>query len=143
MNVEKVEELCKNKGFFLLFTTDMEASATDLLYFYRAKDADEKIFGQIKNEMSGKRTRTHSEQTTDGKTFVIFLACLLRSYMFGKLQRYLSEQSTSMKKVWNQLSNIIMVECNGVKRLAKALTKKQKDILSIFGLERDILSAFK
>ena len=143
VNVEKVEELCKNKGFFLLFTTDMEASATDLLYFYRAKDADEKIFGQIKNEMSGKRTRTHSEQTTDGKTFVIFLACLLRSYMFGKLQRYLSEQSTSMKKVWNQLSNIIMVECNGVKRLAKALTKKQKDILSIFGLERDILSAFK
>ena len=143
VDVEKVEKLSRNKGFFLLFTTDKEADASDLLYFYRAKDADEKIFGQIKNEMSGKRIRTHNERTTDGKTFVIFLACLLRSYLLGKLQRYLSEQSTSPKKVWSQLSNILMVECNGAKRLAKALTKKQKDILSIFGVEKEILAAFK
>ena len=143
VDVEKVEKLSRNKGFFLLFTTDKEAGASDLLYFYRAKDADEKIFGQIKNEMSGKRIRTHNERTTDGKTFVIFLACLLRSYLLGKLQRYLSEQSTSLKKVWSQLSNILMVECNGAKRLAKALTKKQKDILSIFGVEKEILAEFK
>ena len=143
VDVEKVEALSKNKGFFLLFTTDKEASASDLLYFYRAKDADEKLFGQIKNEMDGKRIRTHSERTTDGKTFVIFLACLLRSYMMGKLQRYLSEQSTSMKKVWHQLSNIVMVECNGVRRLAKALTKKQKDILALFGAERELLASLE
>ncbi len=139
VDLEKVEALRRNKGFFLLFTTDMEADPSDLLYFYRAKDADEKMFDQIKHEMDGRRIRTHNEETTDGKTFVTFLACLLRSYILNKAQAYLTDHSTSMKKVLNQLSNIFLIEYNGVKRFAKALTKTQKQILALFDVEKTIL----
>ena len=139
VDLEKVDAMRKNKGFFLLFTTDMEADPSDLLYFYRAKDADEKLFDQIKNEMDGRRVRTHNEETTDGKTFVTFLACLLRAYILGKVQDYLTEHSTSMKKVLNQLSNIFLIEYNGIKRFTKALTKTQREILTLFDADKTIL----
>ncbi len=142
-DTEKIENQQKNKGFFLLFTNDMEASASSLLYYYRAKDADEKLFSQIKVDMDGRRIRTHNEQTTDGKTFVIFIACIIRSYMFGKLRQYLHDNSTSMNKVYSQLSNIIMIESEGKQRFAKALTKKQREILQQFGAHEAILKSLE
>jgi hypothetical protein len=99
VDIIKVEELRGRKGYFQLFTTDLAASPANILDYYRAKDADEKIFAQIKVDMDGNRIRTHNEITADGKTFVTFIACVLRAYMLRKLSGYLSANSTSMKKV--------------------------------------------
>jgi len=63
----------------------MKSTASDILDYYRAKDVDEKLFAQIKVDMDGSRIRTHSEETTDGKTFVTFIACVIRSYLLNKL----------------------------------------------------------
>ena len=63
----------------------------------------------------------------------------LRSYILNKAQAYLTDHSTSMKKILNQLSNIFLIEYNGVKRFAKALTKTQKQILALFDVEETIL----
>ena len=140
---DKVEKLRKDKGYFLLFSTDMESSPSDILDFYRAKDADEKIFAQIKVDMDGDRIRTHNEETTDGKTFVTFIACILRTYLLRQLSTYLREHSTSMKKVFNQLSNIIILSNQGEYRFAKALTKRQKQILFTLHAENDIIDSVK
>lgn len=142
-DTEKIENQRKNKGFFLLFTNDMEACASSLLYYYRAKDVDEKLFSQIKVDMDGRRIHTHNEQTTDGKTFVTFIACVMRSYMLGKLRQYLQDNSTSMNKVYSQLSNIIMIESEGERRFAKALTKKQREILQQFNAHTAILTSLE
>jgi transposase len=140
---EKIEIMRKAKGYFLIFSTDMQASPADILEHYRAKDADEKLFAQIKVEMDGSRIRTHNEATTDGKTFVTFIACVIRAYMLNKLAKYLTENSTSMKKVFSQLSNITILSNNEGYRFAKALTKKQKQILSAFNAVDDIVSTLK
>jgi transposase len=138
---DKIEELRKSKGYFLLFSTDMESSPSDILYYYRAKDADEKIFSQIKVDMDCGRIRTHNEATTEGKTFVTFIACVLRSYLLNKLSNYLSANSTSMKKVFSQLSNITILSNQDGFRFTKALTKKQKQILFAFDATEDIISS--
>jgi transposase len=139
VDIIKVDELRRRKGYFQLFTTDLAASPAKILYYYRAKDADEKIFAQIKVDMDGNRVRTHNEVTADGKTFVTFIACVLRAYMLRKLSSYLSANSTSMKKVFNQLSNIVVLaDSNSKFHFAQALTKKQKNILACFGEVNDI-----
>ena len=115
----------RNKGFFLLFSTDMTSSPTDILYYYRAKDADEKLFAQIKTGMDCDRMRTHNEDTTDGKVFVTFIACIIRSHLLDKLSQIIRDDSTSLKKVFNQQSNIIIISNKGEYRFTKALTKKQ------------------
>jgi transposase len=139
----KADALRRTKGFFMLFSTDMESSPSDILYYYRAKDADEKIFSQIKADMDGGRIRTHNEQTTDGKTFVTFVACVIRSYMLRRLEGYLSANSTSMKKTLSQLSDISLVSGANGYRFAKALTKKQKQILSAFDAVEDLVASVK
>lgn len=141
LDFDKVEDARKNKGFFLLFTTDMISSPADLLYYYRAKDADEKIFSQIKTDLGNRRFRTHNKNTTDGKSFLMFISCILRTYLLKQLSPYLSARSMSLTKALNQLDNIMIIEDDGIKRFTKALTKKQKDILSFFDADKKILDS--
>jgi len=143
VDTDKVEKSRKYKGYFLLFSTDMVSTPSELLYYYRAKDADEKLFAQIKIDMDGSRIRTHSLETTEGKTFVTFIACAIRSYLLNKLSKYLIENSTSMKKVFGQLSNITILSSRDGYRFTKALTKKQKEILLQFGAVSDIVDSVK
>jgi transposase len=139
----KVDNIRKYKGFFLIFTTDMESTPENTLYHYRAKDVIEKRFDQIKSDMEGNRIRTHNEQTTDGKVFVTFIACVIRSYLLNMLEQYLTNSSTSLKKALNQLSNISIISNNDELRFTKALTKKQKQILKAFSADKDIIASLR
>jgi hypothetical protein len=143
LDYEKVEKIRSKKGYFLIFTTDIKSNPENILGYYRAKDADEKIFSQIKVDMDGGRARTHNEATTDGKIFVTFIACAIRANILGKLNQYLKDNSTSLKKVFNQLCNITILSGTSEYRLTKALTKKQKQILSVFDSVDDIVSKIK
>ena len=140
---DKVEALRKNKGFFLIFSSDAEATPGDVLDHYRAKDTAEKLFSQIKVEMDGNRIRTHNERTTEGKTFVTFIACVIRSNLLTRLRRYLTDNSTSLKKAFNQLSNITILSGQEGYRFTKALSKKQKQILTAFDAVDDIVHSLK
>ena len=141
IDVEKVEKIRRQKGFYLIFTTDMAATAEEVLQHYRAKDTIEKLFDQIKCDMEGNRIRTHNENTTDGKVFVTFIACVIRSLLLEKLNKYLTDNSTSLKKALNQMSNIRIISSAKGLRFTKALTKKQKEILQLFGGSSKILTS--
>ena len=93
----------------------------------------------MKIDMQGNRIRTHNEQTTNGKTFVTFIALVIRTFMWGKLTHILSVKSTSLKKIFNQLENVTIMASYTKGRFTKALTKNQKDILAAFGVQNDIL----
>ena len=141
VDVEKVDLMRQYKGFFLIFSTDNESSHDEALYHYRAKDAAEKLFDQLKVDIQGARIRTHNEQTTNGKAFVIFIALAIRTYIIGKLQNNLAEKSYSLKKIFNKLTNISIITNGGKARFTKALTKEQKSILSAFNATNDILKS--
>jgi hypothetical protein len=59
----------------------------------------------------------------------------------GKLKKHLIERSTSLKKVFNQLTNITVITTGGKARFTKALTKEQKSVLSVFNATNDILKS--
>jgi len=141
VNAAEVEKNRRSKGLFMLFTTDMEATPEETLYHYRAKDVVEKLFDQIKCDMEGNRIRTHNEKTTDGKVFVTFVACVIRTFLLNKLNQYLKDHSTSLKKTLNQLSNITIVSGKKGLRFTKALSKKQKQILKSFAADSAIIDS--
>jgi transposase len=93
--------------------------------------------------MRGGRVRTHNEQTTDGKIFVTFIALIIRTYILGKLAKYIASNSSSFKKAINKLENIIIIQSNGTYRFAKALTKQQKEILAPFNAEVEISASLE
>ena len=59
----------------------------------------------------------------------------------GKLKKHLDEKSTSLKKIFNQLTNITVITTGGKARFTKALTKEQKSILFAFNANDDILKS--
>jgi len=141
VDIAKVEEARKGKGYFLIFSTDERATPEDILYYYRQKDVAEKMFDQIKCDMEGNRIRTHNEQTTGGKVFVTFIACIIHSYLLNNLVGYMADNTTTLKKVLNQLSNIMVLSNSNGLRFTKALTKKQREILQTFDAYNDLMNS--
>jgi hypothetical protein len=123
----------------MLFTTDLSGSVDGVLFFYRCKDACEKLFCQIKVDMGGGRLGVHSGWAVDGKVFVLFVACVLCSVLLVGLSGFLSFNSMSLSKVLCVLGDVVVVSCDGGGfRFVKVLTRLQKDILGVFDAVEDI-----
>ena len=136
--VAKVEVLRRSKGYFMIFSTDRGVLAGEVLDHYRAKDGVEKLFVKAKVELEGNRIWVHSDVVADGKTFVIFVACIIRNFLLHKLSAYLVESSSSLRKAIDELSNIVLLSSQGTYRFAKTLSKKQKAILAAFMDDKDL-----
>jgi transposase len=138
IDAKKINALLNMKGYFAFFTNDMDSSLDQILKLYRQKDMIEKLFAQVKVEMYGNRFHTKKEQTTDGKVFITFIGSIIRSYLIQKLSQYSSAENLSLKRIFAKLANITITLENNEFRLSKALTKNQRDILSIFNLTDEI-----
>lgn len=134
---EALEEVSKNYGYFLVFTTADNLSADEVLYYYRAKDADEKMFYCLKNYMDGDRLRTHNQETTDGKMFVLFIGLIIRSYMYNQLDEFKQTKHLTFEKCMRKLENIKAVKTKDGVKLTKALTKEQREMLEIFDIDME------
>ena len=121
----------------------MDLIPQEILEHYREKDIDEKMFYQIKNPMRGKRAKTHSQDATEGKLFVTFLATLIRSELHNKLRKYLQSKSLSLENAIDKLNNIILVFGSSGYRFEKAFTKEQREILKELGMYDDIVKSVK
>lgn len=71
---------------------------------------------------------------------MVFVACAIRAYLLAKLSSYLKDNSTSLKKVFSQLSNVTVFSGREGYRFAKVLTKKQKQILGAFYVADEIMA---
>lgn len=137
LNEDAVFKMAENFGYFLVFTTDHEMKGNDILYYYRAKDTDEKMFYQLKIYLEAGRIRTHNQETTDGKLFTLFIALIMRSYLYQKLEGYKTVNHLTLEKCFRKLENIQMIKVGNEMRLTKALTKQQKELLEIFEIDID------
>lgn len=131
-------------GYFVIVTTE-KMTAEQALTLYRGRDTSEKLFRTCKTFLGARSARVHSNEALEGKMFVQFLAMIYRNYLFNKLQE--TVKKLNIKGNWmtvptalRELNKIEVVQYNkGVFRLAQALTKTQKTILSALGLEGDAL----
>lgn len=141
-DTKKINEIISRLGFFIIVETDFEASSLEILMTYRQRDIVEKSFDDLKNELDMKRLHCHSDETMNGKMFVTFFALIIRSCMQNKLRQYLSESGLSFSSVLKELRKIKYVQTRDGKKLLSPITKRQRDILSAFGLSTDELPAW-
>ena len=130
-----IDDYSRNYGYFLVFTTDKKSTANDILYYYRAKDVDEKMFYQLKDYIGMRRLRTHQQKTTEGKIFNLFIALIIRNYIYQKIDEFKRINHLTFNKCIRKLENIQLVtRKNQPPRLSKAVTKQQRELLEIFDL---------
>ena len=127
---EKIEEQIKNNGYALVFTNIEHTTSEDIVFFYREKDADEKIFYELKNPLNSNRYHTHGLKTTEGKTFVLFISTIINRYIRNKYRNYLIKKGLSLKELYKKLDLIESIKIKNDYVLASPLSKTQKEALN-------------
>ena len=139
--VEQELQLC---GYFCIVTSE-KMTAAEALIQYKGRDISEKLFSADKTFIGSNSMRTHTARALSAKIFVEFIALIVRNRIYNLLKetmlRLESRQNyLTVPNAIRELEKIEMVRRNsGLYRLDHAVTKKQKIILSSFGMsEEDI-----
>ena len=128
------EHRTNTTGWFVLISNDIKDSVK-ALEIYRRKDAAEKAFDDLKNDLDSKRLRIHSEQALDGRLFIQFVALVLSS----KIKRIMNEagwfKNYNMQQVIDEMKSLREVKLEkGRKRIVSTPTALQGKIIDLFGL---------
>ena len=142
--VEQELRLC---GYFCIVTSE-EMSASQALIQYKGRDISEKLFSTDKTFLGSNSMRIHSSTAMSAKIFVEFVALIVRNRIYNLLKQTMlriegKQNYLTVPKALRELEKIEMIRRNnGRYRLDHAISKKQKIILSSFGIsEEDVIKA--
>lgn len=121
-------------GWFVLATNDIK-DPEKALEVYRLKDAVEKNFDDMKNDLDMNRLRIHSAQAMDGRLFIQYIAEILLSRIRTVMKASGEFKNHSTQEIIDELKSVRKVTVEKKQcRIVTALTAFQKRIVSIFHL---------
>ncbi len=136
---EKELALC---GYFAVVTSE-KMTAEEALELYKSRDESEKLFRGDKSYLGNKSMRTYTDENTDAKILIEFVALIIRSRIYTNIKSAtlnftIKPNYATVPAVLKELDKIeITKHFDNVYRLDHPVTKKQKDILSYFGISED------
>lgn len=121
-------------GWFVMASNDVR-DKVKALEIYRCKDAVEKDFDDLKNDLDMKRLRIHSTAAMDGRIFIQYIALIIST----KLKMVMSEngwfKSHDLQEVLDEMSTLREVSVEGNRRkLLTNPTNFQKQIADLYGI---------
>ena len=142
-NEKKIQGEMDRLGFFVIITSK-KMTAGEALDIYRKRDSVEKIFRMLKSGLEYDTFRVHSQPSLESKTYVMFIAGIVRNYLYQGLKEVAKKEKNrkyyTVPAAISELEKIIVVKNSKEKYIRKyGLTAKQKKILGQFGIkETDI-----
>ena len=143
---EVIQRELKLCGYFCIITSEKMTASTALIH-YKGRDISEKLFSADKSFIGSKSMRVQSAESLSAKIFIEFIALIVRNRIYNLLKETMLRLETkpnfmTVPAALRELEKIEMVRrTNGQYRLDHAVTRKQKTILSAFGLsDTDIQS---
>ena len=132
-NEEAIASYKKNHvGWFVLISNKIK-DAAEALSVYRRKDAVEKEFDDLKNDLDMKRLRMHTPRSVEGRLFIQFLASILTSWLRNKLREAGWLKNVTLQEVIDEMKSLREVSPAGKrKHLMTTLTNKQQEILKLY-----------
>lgn len=133
-NQQAIEEYRNGNAGFLVIISNHINNALDALRIYREKETAENGFDDMKNEIDFNRLRIRTEAALDGKTFIIFLSLILKSYIAKIIRGSLELQHHTRDEIMNEMSILKKVTIGGSKPIYSERTKLQKIVIREFGI---------
>ncbi len=134
--IQRELRLC---GYFVIVTSQ-KMTAVEALDLYYSRDGSEKLFRGDKSYLGNKSMRVYTNESTDAKIFVEFIALIVRSRIYTRLREEVerlegSPNYMTVPAALKELDKIEMVRgFDGIYRIDHAVTKTQKMILNAFGV---------
>lgn len=139
---EVVQKRLEQCGYFGIITSE-EMTASQALIHYKGRDISEKLFSTDKSFIGSKSNRVQSSESLSAKLFIEFIALIVRNRIYNLLKETMLRLEAkpnymTVPAALRELEKIEMVRrSNGRYRLDHAVTKRQKIILSSFGLDEN------
>lgn len=119
-------------GWFVMISNKTK-DATEALRSYRQKDAVEKGFDNLKNDLDMKRLRIHSNAALEGRIFIQFIALILTSYLHGIMEKQGWTRSHNLQEIISEMKSLKQVSVEGKReRLVTTPTKFQREIMELY-----------
>lgn len=140
LNYELIEERRKMAGYFCIISSEENMEYKEALDLYKSRDVSEKLFRSDKTFLGGDAMRVQSDSSLMSKTFINFLALVVRNKMYRLIKDEVYETLNTanymnVPKAIKELDKIeITRHTDGIYRLQCAVSKTQKDILKAFDM---------
>ena len=134
-NNEAIQQYRQNyAGFYALLTNDIK-DPVEALRVYRNKDAVEKCFDDLKNQLDMKRLRIHSSASMDGRIFVQFIALILMSALRKKIRETGLLEKYTVRELLLEMETLTKIRYSGkYGHILTEVTKPQRHILESLGI---------
>jgi len=142
----RIEAMIDLFGYFCIVSSD-RMTARDALLLYKSRDSSEKLFAADKTFLGSRSERVQTEDSLRSKLFIEFLALIIRSRLYACISDHVHATRTrrnylNVVSVITELEKIELIRIgDGVYRLDHAITARQREILSIFGMGVDDMKA--
>lgn len=121
-------------GFYVLLTNDVK-DPVEALAVYRNKDAVEKCFDDLKNQLDMKRLRIHSSPAMDGRLFVQFIALILISALRKKMRGTKLADTKTVRELLMEMETLTQIRFSGkYGKMLTEITKPQRQIMEALGV---------
>jgi transposase len=134
-NDEEIQKQRKRyAGFFCILSTTFK-DPMDALQVYRAKDAVENSFDDLKNQLDMKRLRIHTSAAMDSRLFLQFLALILICQIRNTTQNDKILRNLTVREVMEDMETLVRITYSG--RYGQLYTEAspiQRKIMEVFGL---------
>ena len=138
-DVKVLLDLC---GYFCIITSEKMTAAQALIH-YKGRDISEKLFSADKSFIGSKSMRVQTAEALSSKLFIEFIALIVRNRIYNLLKETMLRLETrpnymTVPAAIRELEKIEMVRRGeGIYKLDHAVSKRQKTILSAFGMDKD------
>ena len=139
----------KQCGYFVIITS-ARMDASEALDLYKSRDVSEKLFRGDKSYLGNKSERVYTDESTESKIFIEFIALIVRNSIYTRLKDKMEEDQKKQNYMTvpaaiKELEKIEMIRYTDMGYgLDHAITATQKTILEAFGMaENDITREVK
>lgn len=126
-------------GYFVILTNHYK-DPTQVLEIYRNKDAVEKSFNNLKNELDLERLRIHTDAAMEGRIFIGFISLILMSYIREKMRKHNVYSKFTFNELIAELKKLKVIIFKNGKKLMTEVTKTQKSIFKSMEMKVPSLS---
>ena len=137
--IQRELRLC---GYFCIITSGRMTAAQALIH-YKGRDISEKLFSADKSFIGSKSMRVQTSEALSAKVFIEFVSLIVRNRIYNLLKETMLHLETrpnfmTVPAAIKELEKIEMVRRGkGMYKLDHAVSKRQKTILSAFGMDKD------
>lgn len=131
-NEEVIEKALRYKGYMVMMSNNVRGTE-ECLSLYRAKDAVEKSFDNMKNELDMRRLRIHSETSMHGRTFIAFIGLILHSWIDKQMKEKNMYKRFTQEEVMSELKRLKIIELTKGTKIMTEISKHQAQLFKEFG----------